>query len=389
MSGRFPLLAAMMAMFPACSKSTSGPPAAPPPAKVTVATPLVKKVIEWDEFTGRLESPQMVSLRARVGGYLEKIHFKEGTEIKAGDLLVTIDPRPYQAAVEGAKAELDRSRAHAALAKNEAVRAETLIKSRAIATEEYDSRLNAAAEADAAVRVAEATLKKAELNFEFTSVRAPIGGRISYAQVTEGNLVTGGEKDSTLLTTIVALDPLYCYFEVNEQSALKYREMHKQGQRVSPLFQAVPAEIGLANQQGFPRKGMVDFVDNVLRPDTGTIRARGTFANPDKLMAPGFFARIRIPGSGEYEALLIRDEAIGSDQGRSYVYVVGDDRKAVYRPIETGPIEDGLRIVRSGLKAGEKIVINGVINLRDGTPVEPGDGPMALPAPPQTARTDR
>jgi RND family efflux transporter MFP subunit len=352
MSGRFPLLAAIMAVLPACSKSTSGTPAAPPPAKVTVATPLVKKVVEWDEFTGRLESPQMVSLRARVGGYLEKIHFKEGTEIKAGDLLVTIDPRPYQAAVEGAKAELDRSRAHATLAKNEASRAETLIKSRAIATEEYDSRLNAAAEADAAVRVAEATLKKAELNLEFTSVRAPIDGRISYAQVTEGNLVTGGEKDSTLLTTIVALDPLYCYFEVNEQSALKYREMHKLGQRVSPLFHAVPAEIGLANQQGFPRKGVVDFVDNVLRPDTGTIRARGTFANPDKLMAPGFFARIRIPGSGEYDALLIRDEAIGSDQGRSFVFVVGEDRKAVYRPIETGPIEDGLRIVRSGLKAG-------------------------------------
>lgn len=390
MSRPFALIAVMVAVLPGCSKKAGGPPPTPPPAKVTLAAPVVKKVVEWDEFTGRLESPRMVSLRARVGGYLEKIHFKEGTEVKAGDLLVTIDPRPYQAAVDGARAELDRSRAHAALAKNEATRAGTLIQTRAIAAEEYDSRLNASMEADAAVRVADSVLKKAELDLEFTSVRAPIGGRISYAQVTEGNLVTGGEKDSTLLTTIVALDPLYCYFEVNEQAALKYREMHRLGQRVSPLFHAIPAEIGLANQQGFPRKGQVDFVDNVLRPDTGTIRARGTFANPDKLMAPGFFARIRIPGSGEYDALLIRDEAIGSDQGRSYVYVVGDDRKAGYRPIETGPMEDGLRIVRSGLKAGEKIAINGIINLRNGALVEPEDGPMALPAPPpQTAGTGR
>jgi RND family efflux transporter MFP subunit len=370
----------LLALLPACTRKNPAP--APPPlaAKVTVATPLVKKVVEWDEFTGRLESPQMVGLRARVSGYLEKIHFKEGTEVKAGDLLVTIDPRPYQAAVDGAKAEVDRSRVQAEQAKNEAIRAAALIKSNAIATEEYDSRLNAAAETAAAVRAAEATLKKAELDLEFTSVRAPISGRISNAAVTAGNLVTGGERDSTLLTTIVALDPLYCYFEVNEQSALKYRELHKQGARVSPMFDAVPAEIGLANDRGFPRKGQVDFVDNVLKPDTGTIRARGTFANPDKLMAPGFFARIRIPGSGEYEALLIRDEAIGSDQGRSFVFVVGDDRKASYRPIETGPMEDGLRIVRSGLKAGEKIVINGVINLRDGSAVEPEEGGMALVA---------
>lgn len=375
-------MAGILVLIPACTKKAAAPASAPGPAKVTIAAPVVKKVVEWDEFTGRLESPQMVNLRARVGGYLEKIHFKEGTEVKAGDLLVTIDPRPYQAAVDGAKAELDRSRAHALQARNEAKRAESLISSRAIAAEEYDSRLNAAAEADAEVRAVEATLKKAELDLEFTSVRAPISGRISNAPVTAGNLVTGGERDSTLLTTIVALDPLYCYFEVSEQSALKYREMHKTGVRVSPMFQEVPAEIGLANDKGFPRKGKVDFVDNVLKPDTGTIRARGTFANADKLMAPGFFARIRIPGSGEYEALLIRDEAIGSDQGRSFVYVVGDDLKASYRPIETGPMEDGLRIVRSGLKAGEKIVINGVISLRNGTVVEPEEGTMALPAPP-------
>lgn len=362
----------------ACEKKTTTVEPAPTP-KVTVAKPVVKKVIEWDEFVGRMESTKMVNLRARVSGYLEKIHFKEGTTVKEGDLLFTIDPRPYKAAVEGARAEHDRTRTRAELARNEAKRAEKLIESRAIAAEDYDTRLKSAAEADAAVRVAEALLRKAELDLEFTEVRAPISGRISYAPVTEGNLVTGGERDSTLLTTIVALDPIYTYFEVDEASALKYRDLHRQGSRISPLFEPIPIEMGLANETGFPRKGKVDFVDNVLRPDTGTIRARGVFENPDQLMAPGFFARVRIPGSGEYEALLIRDEAIGSDQGRSFVFVITADNIAEYRPVEVGPMEDGLRIVRKGLKADERIVINGVVNIRDESLVIPEEGQMPLP----------
>lgn len=368
--------------FVSCEQKTTKSDA-PPAPKVTVAKPVVKKVVEWDEFVGRLEPIKMVNLRARVGGYLEKIHFKEGTVVKEGDLLFTIDSRPYMAAVEGAKAELDRTRTRAELARNEAKRAETLIQSRAIAAEDYDTRLKSAAEAEAAVRVAEAALRKAELDLEFTQVRAPISGRISYAPVTEGNLVTGGERDSTLLTTIVALDPIYCYFEVDEASALKYRELHRKGTRVSPLFKPIPIEMGLSNETGFPRKGQVDFVDNVLRPDTGTIRARGVFENPDQLMAPGFFARVRIPGSGEYEALLIRDEAIGSDQGRAFVFVIGDDNIAEYRPIDVGPMENGLRIVRSGLKAGERIVINGVVNIRHGSKVVPEDGEMPVPNKPE------
>ncbi|CAN5828709.1 efflux RND transporter periplasmic adaptor subunit [soil metagenome] len=357
-----------------------------PPAKVTVAKPVVKKIMEWDEFVGRLESPRMVYLRARVGGYLEKVHFKEGTEVKEGDLLITIDPRPFQAAVEGAKAELDRNRTQAELARNEAKRAETLIKSRAIAAEDYDTRLKAVAEADASVRVADASLKTAELNLEFTSVRAPISGRISNAMVTEGNLVTGGEKDSTLLTTIVALDPVYCYIEVDEQSALKYRKLYKEGKRTSALFEAVPAGMGLANEIGFPHEGKMDFVDNVLRPDTGTIRARGVFPNHDKLMAPGFFARVRIPGSGEYDGLLIRDEAISNDQGRPFVFVITAENKAEYRTVETGPMENGLRVVREGLKEGEKIVINGLMNVRNGTTVQADESPMELPSAPAVTK---
>lgn len=351
-----------------------------PDPKVTVAKPVVKKIVEWDEFVGRLESPKMVNLRPRVGGYLEKVHFKEGTEVKEGDLLFTIDPRSYQAAVDGARAELDRNRTRAELARNESKRAETLIKSRAIAAEDYDSRLKALAEAEASVRVAEASLKTAALNLEFTSVRAPISGRISNAPVTEGNLVTGGEKDSTLLTTIVALDPVYCYIEVDEQSALKYRKLYREGKRISALFEPIPAEMGLANEVGFPREGKIDFVDNVLRPDTGTIRARGVFPNHDKLMAPGFFARVRMPGSGEYDALLVRDEAIGNDQGRAYVFVINQEQKAEYRPVEIGPMESGLRIVRSGIKAGENIVINGIMSVRNGVTVQAEESPMELPA---------
>jgi len=329
----------------------------------------------------------MVHLVARVGGYLEKMHFKEGAEVQAGDLLFTIDPRPYQAAVEGARAELDRNRTRAELARNEAKRAETLIKSRAIAAEDYDTRLKATAEAEASVRIAESALKTAELNLSFTTVTAPISGRISNAPVTEGNLVTGGEKDSTLLTTIVALDPIYCYIEVDEQSALKYRQLYREGRRRSAIFDTVTAEMGLANEQGFPRKGEIDFVDNQLKPDTGTIRSRGVFPNKDKLMAPGFFARVRIPGSGEYEALLVRDEAIGNDQGRSFVFVINGENKAVYHPVETGPMEDGLRIIRSGIKAGDRVVINGLTNVRNGNLVKPEEAPMqrittaaALPA---------
>lgn len=378
-----PAITLLIAAFSAVScqkKATDGPKTAVAP-KVVVATPIVKKVVEWDEFVGRLESPQMVQVRPRVGGYIEKIHFTEGAEVKQGDLLVSIDPRRFVAELEAVKAEVDRHRTRAELARNEAKRADTLIQSRAIAAEDHDTKMKALAEAEASLRAAEAQVKKAELDVEYAAVRAPISGRISYAPVTEGNLVSGGDKDATLLTTIVALDPLYCYFEIDEQSALKYRKMHAEGKQTSAMFDKVPAAMGLANESGFPRLGELDFVDNVLKPDTGTIRVRGVFPNPDKLMAPGFFSRIRIPGSTEYEAMLVRDESIGSDQGNAFVFVIGNDNKAEYRRVEIGPLHEGLRIVRNGLKAGEKIVVNGVVHVRDGLVVAGEEGSMALPAP--------
>lgn len=373
------LLAALIAGMPAACRPATHSAGPPPPPAVTVAKPEVRSIIEWDEFSGRLASPERVEIRARVSGYLDKVHFKEGAVVQSGDLLFTIDPRPYAAEVARLKAEVDRTRTRMELAEVESRNAERLAESAAISAEETERRVKALAEAIGALKAAEATLEAAELDLQFTEVRSPITGRISNARVTAGNLVRGGTQETTLLTTVVALDPIHCYFEVDERSALKYRDMIRTGQRASALDGSIPAEMGLANQPDFPHRGVVDFVDNQLEPGTGTIRARGVFPNPDRLMAPGFFARVRIPGSGEYQALLIRDEAVGDDQGRSFVWVVTPDDTASYRPVTLGPKVDGLRIVRAGLKADERIVINGLMAVRPGIKVAATTSPMALP----------
>lgn len=366
--------------------SCKPPGAAPAPtmaatAIVTVATPVQKRIMEWDEFVGRLSSPKTVQLRARVSGYLEKIHFKEGGEVKENDILFTIDPRPYQAIVDRAQAELERTKTQAELAASEAKRAAGLVASKAISAEDYEQRAKTQAEALASVRAAQAALAMAALDLEFTQVRAPIAGRVSDAREREGNLVIGGNTDrATLLTTIVAVDPIYCFMDVDERSALKYRQLYREGKRVSALFNEVPAEMGLANEEGFPHKGVVDFVDNEISPDTGTIRSRAVFPNKDRLMSPGFFARVRIPGSGEYEGLLVRDSAIGSDQGRPFVFVVKEDGTAEFRSVVTGPLEDGLRVVKEGLKPGERVVINGLMSVKNGAKVTAKEEPMQAPA---------
>jgi RND family efflux transporter MFP subunit len=366
----------LAALAGACRPAATPPPPARP-AAVTVAVPEARRITEWDEFSGRLASPERVEIRARVSGYLDTVHFQEGAVVQAGDLLFTIDPRPYTTEVARLQAEVDRTRSRMEIAQVESRNAERLRQSSAISIEETERRLKALAEAIGGLKAAEAALDSAELDLEFTEVRSPITGRISNARVTAGNLVHGGTQDATLLTTVVALDPIHCYFEVDERSALKYRDMIRTGQRASALDGQIPAEMGLANQTDFPHRGVVDFVDNQLDPGTGTIRARGVFPNPDRLMAPGFFARVRIPGSGEYEALLIRDQAVGDDQGRSFVWVIGPDNNPSYRPVRLGPKVDGLRVVRDGLKPGERIVINGLMAVRAGTPVIATEAPMA------------
>jgi RND family efflux transporter MFP subunit len=377
MHPRHALFLVSLLAFAGCRKPVPPPQAEAP--SVTVAKPIAKHLTEWDEFTGRLGAVASVEVRARVSGYLQSTHFKEGTEVKEGDLLFIIDPRRYDAELARATAEQARAQAALELASADAARAAKLVETRAISVEEADLKAKTRKGAEAALAAAQASVDAAKLEVEFTRVTAPISGRIARKLVTEGNLITGGPSGATVLTNIVALDPIYCYFDVDENSALKYRELARTGKRPSALFNQIPAQMGLANQTGFPHEGKIDFVDNEISATTGSIRARGIFPNTDRLMAPGFFARVRIPGSGDYDAMLIRDTAIGSDQGRAFVYVVGADAKVTPRNIVTGPLEDGLRVIRDGLKADDRVVINGLMAIRSGAVVKAEETEMKPP----------
>src|SRR5439155_17381559 len=318
-----------------CGKPSAPPP---PPPVVSIVQPISREIIEWDEYIGRLEAPETVEIRARVSGYLDKVHFKEGKEVKKGDLLFTIDPRPYQAEFDHANAEYERAVSQTDLTKNDFERAKRLIATKAISEEDYDTKSKTYTAVQAAVRSAKATLDSAKLNLEFTQIRAPIDGRISRAVVTEGNLISSGVAGSggTLLTTIVSLNPLYLYGDADERSILKYLQLRREGKRVSARDEEIPAEMELADETGFPHKGHRDFVDNRIDPTTGTMRARGVFTNADHGLSPGFFARIRIPGSGKYKALLLPERALGSDQAQRFVYVVNAEKKVEFRPVTIG-----------------------------------------------------
>ncbi|MBL9212883.1 MAG: efflux RND transporter periplasmic adaptor subunit [Opitutaceae bacterium] len=376
----FFLFAGLGLALAATSCRRAAPAAASGPAKVTVAKPIPQRLTEWDEFTGRLSAVASVEVRARVSGYLENTHFVEGRQVKAGELLFTIDRRRYAAEFARAQAELNRAQAALELANAEAERAVQLIRTQAISAEEADVKVKGRLGAAATLAAAQAQLEQAKLDLDWTKVTAPISGRVGRKLITEGNLVTGGPSGATVLTTIVQLDPIYCYFDVDERSALKYRELARTGKRTSALYETIPAQMGLANQEGFPHQGKIDFVDNEISATTGAIKARGVFPNPDLLMSPGFFARVRVPGSGDYEAMLVRDTAIGSDQGRPFVYVVGTDGKAVARTVVVGPLERGLRIVREGLTPADRVVINGLMAVRAGAVVEADEVEMKLPA---------
>jgi len=347
-------------------------PPAPPPPVVSIVQPVAREVVEWDEYIGRLESPESVEIRARVSGYLDKVHFKEGKPVKKGDLLFTIDPRPYRAEYDRADGEYQRTQSQAELAKNEFDRAKRLILTKAISDEDLDTKAKNYTTILAAERSAKAAADLAKLNLEFTEIHAPIGGRISSALVTEGNLVSGGVSGAgaSLLTTVVSLDPLYCYGSADERAILKYIRLSREGKRDSARDINIPAEMQLADETGFPHKGYMDFVDNRVDPNTGTLRARGVFPNADHSLSPGFFARLRIPGSGKYPALLIPDRALGSDQALKFVYVVTAEKKVEFRPVKIGPMIDGLRVVKEGLKPGEQIIAEGLLRVRPGIVVE-------------------
>jgi RND family efflux transporter MFP subunit len=344
------------------------PPAAQLPA-VTVAPVEQREIADWDEFTGRLQAVDAVEIRPRVSGYIKRVTFSEGKEVKKGEVLFEIDPRPYQADLAGAQAELERARSAAALAKNDVARASKLVDVQAISREEFDSRTSAEAQGGAAVRAAEAAVQTAKLNLDWTQVRSPIAGRVSNAQVTPGNLVQAGPPEATLLTTVVSMDPMYLYFDSDEQTYLRYANQTKSS-GTNWREARLPVYLGLANEEGFPHEGRLDFVDNQVDPNTGTIRTRAVFSNASRLLTPGLFARVKLVRNHKQSALLVRDAAIGTDQDRRFVLVLGPGDSLAYRPIVTGKLaDDGLRIVNSGLQPGEKIVVNGLMRVRPGVKV--------------------
>jgi multidrug efflux system membrane fusion protein len=349
-----------------CGNSGGGAQSGPPPPQVSVAKVLERRVKDWDEFTGRLQAVETVEIRPRVSGYIDRVAFTEGGQVKSGDLLFVIDPRPYQA-----EADLKRYKTSLDLARIELARVQRLKDSGAVSEEELDERKSTVAQAEANSAGSAAALEAARLNLNFTRVTSPIAGRVSRAEVTRGNLVTGGTNGGTLLTSVVSMDPMYLYFEGDEQAYLRYGQMARSGERPSSRDAANPVRVGLANEEGFPHTGKVDFVDNQLNPQTGTIRARAVLDNKDGVYTPGMFARVQLLGSSEYSAILIDDRAVNTDQNQKYVFVLGANNQVEYRRIKLGRVIDGLRIVREGLKAGDVIVVNGAQRVHPGVTVTP------------------
>ncbi len=366
-------LAVFLLTLTACGQDelAQGAPSEATAPPVSVAQPLMKSIVEWDEYTARLQAVETVQVRARVSGYLESIQFKEGSVVKKGDQLFVIDPRPFEAELNRLEAQLKQAQAAEENARAQFLRAERLKVTESISEEEYQIRLASRRGAAADVQSARAALKTAKLNLEFTQVRAPIGGRISRPFVTEGNLVQGGVGEATVLTTIVSLDPIHAYFEASERAYLKYVRLSRSGNRPSSREVRNPVYMRLADEEGFSRRGHIDFIDNLLDPNTGTMTGRAIFANADWLLVPGLFARVRVPGSRNHEALLIPDAAIGSDQTEQYIYVVGEDDAISYRKVKVGPLVHGLRVVREGLQPQERIVITGLQRVRPGIKVTP------------------
>ena len=370
----------LLTALAACGGGENGPPgqsAGPPPASVNVATVVQRNVTEWDQFNGRVEAVHRVEIRPRVGGYLQQVHFDEGAIVAKDDVLFTIDGREYAAAVQRAEAGLASARTRLALARQEQARSETLIEAQAISAEEYEQRRGETLQAQAQIATAEAEVVQAKLNLEFATIRSPIEGRVGEALVRAGNLVSPG---TTLLTIIVSIDPVYVVFEGDENIYLKYQAQARAGDRPSSRDARNPVRVGLVNEEGFPHEGEMDFVDNELNPATGTIRGRALLPNPNGVFTPGLFARVRLLGSREYEAMLINDVAVLTDQDRKYVYVVGPNGEALRRDVTLGRDIDGLRIVQSGLSAEDQVVVSGVRRIFfPGAPLAPTVVPMDDP----------
>lgn len=355
-----------------CSRqAAAGAQQMPPAPEVGVARVLTRSVREWDDFNGRVAAVETVELRPRVSGYVERVAYEEGQIVVKGDLLFVIDQRRYRADLAKAQADLAKARSEARLAQSQDGRAQALLKTHAISRDDADTRGAASAQATAAVQAAEAAVANAELDLRFTEVRAPISGRTGRAMITVGNLA---QADSTVLTSLVSIDPVYVNFEGDEQSLLRYQALARKGERAE-LHN--PVRIALAGEDGYPHVGKVDFIDNQVDATTGTFHARAVLANPDRVFTPGLFARVQLEGSPAFDAMLVDDKAVLTDQDRKYVYVVGADGKAQRKDVVTGRIVDGLRVISNGLERDDKVVVQGVQKIfMPGMPVQAKDVAM-------------
>jgi multidrug efflux system membrane fusion protein len=363
-----PVLVAAMVTAAGCARNEAAPAAAQPAPQVTVAQVVKRPVTDFDEFTGKFVAVERVELRPRVSGYISSVELQAGQEVKKGDVLFTIDQRPYQAEFKRAQAELTRARTQLALSASERERAVKLLEQRAISREEFDSRVAGNEQADANVQAAAAALDTAALNLSFTQVRSPIAGLVSREEVTTGNLVAAGQ---TLLTTVVSVDKIYVEWEGDEQVYLKYAALTRKGDITNARDATTPVWVGLADESDTPHEGKMVFIDNALDPQTGTIRARALLDNAERRFTPGLFARVKLVGSAKYDALLVNDSAIGTDQNVRYVFALDKDNKARYRPVKLGPLADGLRVVREGLAVGDTVIVNGLQRVRPGVQVAP------------------
>ena len=361
-------LLALAAVLGLAGCSGNQAPPAPPPQMVTVATPLQRNVTDWDEYVGRFEAIQDVTLRARVSGTIDRVLFTDGQDVVKGQPLIVIDPRPYRATLMQAQAQAAKASAALANAQTELARAKKLLDVQAISQEEYEQKLADQRSAAADVAAARAAVSDAQLNLGFTVIRSPITGRISDRKASKGNYVAAGTTD---LTRIVSLDPIWFSFDGAESFYLKYLRQAQDGQRGSSRNTPNPVDIQLADESGYNWHGRMDFVDNAIDPGSGTIRAHAVVSNPTKFLTPGMFGRARLLGSGSYNAMLVPDEAILTDQTRKIAYVLGKDNKVEPRVIETGPPVEGLRVVKTGLKTNDLVIINGITRLQPGMPVKP------------------
>ena len=367
------LNAALSWLLPALSAAAltacSPPKPAPlPPPKVTVSQPQLTTVTNWDEYPGHLEAVETVEIRPRVAGYIDSIHFQDGTEVKAGDLLFVIDPRPYQAELEHAQAQRQQVETHLELARNDLKRAESLQGTKAISAEEYDNRSKAVREAEAALVAARASETTARINLDYTQIKAPISGKIGRRLVTAGNFVQlqGNSGSATVLATIVSVNPMYCYFDVEESAFLKYRSIAKVAEADSG---SLACELALVNEEGFAHRGRLDFFDNQVNPQTGTIRLRAVFENGDPALVPGMFANVRVLAGPPEQTLVVPDVAVQSDQGYKFVYVANAEDKVEMHSIKIGRAHGPLRAVLKGLTPDDRVIVNGLMMLRPGAKV--------------------